>query len=367
MAWAKTGNIKGPKGDKGDKGDQGAQGWEGTLVGTIILWPSESIPVDYLACNGSNQLIADYPDLYAVLGTRFGPGDGSTTFTLPDFRGRAAIGYGLGAGLTNRTIGAKGGEEAHALSWAENGPHYHNISVSDPTHNHGFNDPQHQHPTYDPSHAHGLPDPGHAHIGGVHNHLISDHAHNTYYHSIFGGHTWGGGAGLSYGGAWAGSAGCGDFWARDGYGGVWTDSRGTGMGCNGAYTGVVANWTTTRCYNSASGTGISASSDTQGSGTAHNNMSPYLVANYIIRSTASSPRGILIPDAPVDGQLYGRKDDAWEIIPGAGAAIEVATKRYVDAQVLPLAIKQYIDDQIAALRTELMTEINKKVNKTIFP
>jgi microcystin-dependent protein len=44
---------------------------------------------------------------------------------LPDLRGRVPVGLGTGSGLTARVLGVKGGEEAHSLTEAENGPHSH--------------------------------------------------------------------------------------------------------------------------------------------------------------------------------------------------------------------------------------------------
>lgn len=66
-----------------------------------------------------------------------GVGDGSTTFNLPNRMGRTLIGAGQGAGLTNRILGAVGGEEAHTLTSTENGPHIH--SASDSGHSHAAN------------------------------------------------------------------------------------------------------------------------------------------------------------------------------------------------------------------------------------
>jgi microcystin-dependent protein len=60
-----------------------------------------------------------------MYGTTFGAGNGTTTFNLPDFRGRTPIGAGQGTGLTNRTTGSKGGTETHALTEAELAPHTH--------------------------------------------------------------------------------------------------------------------------------------------------------------------------------------------------------------------------------------------------
>ena len=62
-------------------------------VGTIIAWPVSSTLTGYLICDGSAISRTTYADLFAVIGTIYGTGDGSTTFNLPDFRGRFLRGY----------------------------------------------------------------------------------------------------------------------------------------------------------------------------------------------------------------------------------------------------------------------------------
>lgn len=65
----------------------------GVPAGTISSWPSNTIPVGYLLCSGQQLPIAQYQDLFAVIGTTFG-GDGITTFNLPDMRGLFIRGIG---------------------------------------------------------------------------------------------------------------------------------------------------------------------------------------------------------------------------------------------------------------------------------
>jgi microcystin-dependent protein len=78
-----------------------------------------------------------YPELFALLGTTYGAGDGSTTFNLPDLRGRFLLGAGLGTGLTNRALAAIGGEENHQLTLAELAAHAHPITDKQHTHSAG--------------------------------------------------------------------------------------------------------------------------------------------------------------------------------------------------------------------------------------
>ena len=61
-------------------------------AGTIIMYSVAATPAGYLHCNGSTVSRTTYAALFAVLGTGYGAGDGSSTFTLPDFRDRTVIG-----------------------------------------------------------------------------------------------------------------------------------------------------------------------------------------------------------------------------------------------------------------------------------
>lgn len=107
----------------------------GMMTGTIIPWPVESTPPDWLRCDGSEVSRETYADLFALLDTRWGVGDGSTTFNLPDFRDRSLIGDGTLPGHTPRTIADVGGEESHILSETEIPTHRHAVSVGLPRDN----------------------------------------------------------------------------------------------------------------------------------------------------------------------------------------------------------------------------------------
>lgn len=63
-------------------------------TGAMILNTVAAVPTGWLLCDGTAVSRTTYADLFAVLGTAYGPGDGATTFNLPDTRGRTAIGKG---------------------------------------------------------------------------------------------------------------------------------------------------------------------------------------------------------------------------------------------------------------------------------
>jgi microcystin-dependent protein len=98
-------------------------------VGVIQQFAGSSVPSGFLLCDGSAVSRATYADLFAVIGTTYGTGNGSTTFNLPDLRGRAPIGAGQGSGLTNRALGAKVGAETHQLATSEMPSHTHDAGL----------------------------------------------------------------------------------------------------------------------------------------------------------------------------------------------------------------------------------------------
>jgi hypothetical protein len=60
--------------------------------GVIMAWPTNTAPTDWLLCDGSAVSRTTYADLFAVISTTYGSGDGSTTFNLPNLKGRVPVG-----------------------------------------------------------------------------------------------------------------------------------------------------------------------------------------------------------------------------------------------------------------------------------
>ncbi len=96
-------------------------------VGTPLDWDVSTLPWWAIECDGSAVSRTTYARLFSILSTTWGVGDGSTTFNVPDKRGRASIGVGTGSGLTARTLAATGGAETHLLSTAEMPAHTHTL------------------------------------------------------------------------------------------------------------------------------------------------------------------------------------------------------------------------------------------------
>jgi microcystin-dependent protein len=90
-----------------------------------------------------------YANLFAILGTAYGIGDGSTTFNLPDKTGRVSAMRESSAtrltsnyfGGTSTSLGAVGGSESHTLTTVQLAPHTHSNGLTDPGHTHSYNQP----------------------------------------------------------------------------------------------------------------------------------------------------------------------------------------------------------------------------------
>lgn len=110
-------------------------------VGAVLTYAGATEPVGWLFARGQAVSRADFAALFAVLGTTYGPGNGSTTFNLPDGRGRVAVGKdNMGGTPANRVTAAVSGLAATTLG-ATGGDQ----RLQD--HNHGVDDPGHAHST----------------------------------------------------------------------------------------------------------------------------------------------------------------------------------------------------------------------------
>lgn len=114
-----------------------AVAWERPLPpGLILFVESDTAPTGTLKANGATVSRTTYAALFAVIGTRHGSGDGSTTFALPDYRGRFVRALDDGAGIdTGRTLGSAqaGAIEGHThasgtLSTGSAGSHTHSYT-----------------------------------------------------------------------------------------------------------------------------------------------------------------------------------------------------------------------------------------------
>ena len=95
-------------------------------TGTTLDFAGDGAPSGYAICDGAELSRTTDAALFGVIGTKFGAGDGSTTFNKPDFRRRVAVGAGgTGSDGLPSTVGSQGGSETHSLSSNEMPAHRH--------------------------------------------------------------------------------------------------------------------------------------------------------------------------------------------------------------------------------------------------
>jgi microcystin-dependent protein len=224
----------------------------GVPVGSLVLFGSVTAPPGWALCDGSLLNRVTFATLFAVIGTTYGAGDGSTTFAVPDLRSRVPMGSGTGTGLTARALGAVGGEETHVLAGTEVGAH-----------NHGLVDPQH---------SHGITDAAHSHVGNNHNHPVTDANH---------GHTFGNGPMITTN-VRADSGSQYNVFMTGG-GGQSSSSNPTGISTTGQVAqGVQPSYTGIPAATGAALTNASVGASPAAAG--HNVVQPFLVMAYIIKT-----------------------------------------------------------------------------------
>jgi microcystin-dependent protein len=98
------------------------------FLGEIQIFGFNFAPSGWAQCNGATMSIQQNTALFSLLGTNYG-GNGTTTFQLPNFAGRAACSQGQGPGLTQRTIGEAFGTDQVTLRIGEMPGHSHSVNV----------------------------------------------------------------------------------------------------------------------------------------------------------------------------------------------------------------------------------------------
>ena len=105
-------------------------------TGSVHMMATTTVPSGYLKCNGAAVSRSTYADLFAIVGTAHGAGDGSSTFNVPDLRGEFVRGWDDSRGVdSGRNFGSSQSDQNKQ----------HNHGVSDSGHNHGITDPGHIH------------------------------------------------------------------------------------------------------------------------------------------------------------------------------------------------------------------------------
>ena len=101
-------------------------------VGGLMPYAGSTSPEGWLLCDGAAINRTTYANLFALIGTTYGSGNGTTTFNVPDMRSRMPIGTGAGTGLTSRALAATGGAESVVVASGNLPLHQHTIA-----HTHG--------------------------------------------------------------------------------------------------------------------------------------------------------------------------------------------------------------------------------------
>jgi microcystin-dependent protein len=112
--------------------------------GVFLPYAGATAPSGYLLCDGAAVSRTTYADLFTAIGTAYGAGNGTTTFNLPDMRGRVPAGKDDmggtaasrlttgGSGVNGATLGAAGGAQTHTLSITEMPAHTHPVPQAMP-------------------------------------------------------------------------------------------------------------------------------------------------------------------------------------------------------------------------------------------
>jgi phage-related tail fiber protein len=119
-------------------GGGSAQGGPGLAPsGAVMAFAGSAAPEGWLICDGSSVSRTQYASLFAAIGTAHGSGDGTTTFQLPDYRGRFLRGVDDGQkrdpDALARTAAAPGGNAGDAVGSIEgdaNAPHVHPVMAT---------------------------------------------------------------------------------------------------------------------------------------------------------------------------------------------------------------------------------------------
>jgi|SRR5215831_8338748 len=117
-------------------------------TGMYAPYAGSVAPAGWLLCDGTAVSRTTYAALFSLIGTTHGAGDGSSTFNVPDFRGRGLVGVGTNA-------------DCNALAMNDGLP----VASRSPKHNmtNTLSLPNHIHAFTDPGHGHGITDNGHSH------------------------------------------------------------------------------------------------------------------------------------------------------------------------------------------------------------
>lgn len=228
-------------------------------AGVIQQYAGATAPSGYLLCNGASFSSVTYPDLAAVVGSTYQANSG-TTYYVPNLQTRVPVGKNTSG--TFATLGATGGAETHTLTTAQLASH------------------SHANPTVTATATNGTVQV----TGGAHVHGLTDngHAHAPLSPSTFFATQQGGGNGVAI------ATASGGFTQANAPANTATAVTGIAMtnGTLHTHSTTVTQPTITTTVGAVTVSGVTTGSNvgSAGSGDAHNNLQPYIVLNYIIKT-----------------------------------------------------------------------------------
>jgi microcystin-dependent protein len=251
----------GPEGPQGPEGPIGPQGSDGSPTGAIFQFAAATAPTGYLLCQGQSVSTTTFASLFDVIGYTYG-GSGSS-FTIPNLKGRVPVGLDT-AQTEFDVLGESGGAKTHTLTVTEMPQHTH-IQNS---HNH----------TQD---AHNHTQNSHNHTQDAHNHTQNEHNHtqNQHRHTVPNVITPSSSGSSQVFESWPGGSG-----SRTHNTSFVTATNIATTATNIATTATNQATTATNQATTATNQATTATNQNTGGNGAHNNLQPYIVLNYIIKT-----------------------------------------------------------------------------------
>lgn len=122
-----------------DNNTYGISGSSANPVGAITMYAGSTAPTGWFVCDGSAVSRTVYKDLFQTIGTTYGVGDSSTTFNLPNLKGKFPVGYKSDDADFDELNHADGGAKTVSLSAAQGGSHSHgNSGTASANHTHYY-------------------------------------------------------------------------------------------------------------------------------------------------------------------------------------------------------------------------------------
>jgi len=240
--------------------------YAGLPLGAIIAYPSDTAPNDtFLLCNGAEVSRTTYANLFALIGSTYGNGDGWSKFNLPNIQGRTIVGKGAGSFTA---LNQTGGAETVTLDISQIPSHTHPVSIPSLTVQASvsstFTGTESQSGA-GTAHSHSITDPGHSH--SYEDYLASNQNGN-----------------------WSGS---GYNIARSGVRTATSAQSTTGisLGQESSHThAFTPSGTVASQFQGGKTVASQTSAEANGGSGSHNNLQPYIVLNYFIKVTKESNR-----------------------------------------------------------------------------